>query len=197
MSQTYFIIYETINLVNGMKYRGCHRTKNIDDGYLGSGKLLSLAIKKYSTENFKRVVLEYCNSVEHMFEREAWWVDDEWVAREDTYNVTTGGKGRRGLSEEGKIAIAKANKTRMTDATKKKISESIRKTHSTPEMKKKISENTQKALLMPGMREKLATNKDKKASEETKRKRSESIKKTLAEKKAKGIVGKQKRVRKR
>ena len=64
-------------------------------------------------------------------------------------------------------------------------------------MRQKISERTQAALLAPGMKEKLATNKGKKASEETKRKKSESMKKTLAEKKANGITGKQKRIRKR
>lgn len=41
----YFIIYETVNLKNGRKYRGRHQTKTINDGYLGSGNWIKSAIK--------------------------------------------------------------------------------------------------------------------------------------------------------
>lgn len=34
-------IYQTTNLIDGKWYRGKHSTKNVDDGYLGSGKLLT------------------------------------------------------------------------------------------------------------------------------------------------------------
>jgi hypothetical protein len=36
----HYILYETTNNINGMKYRGIHSTDNLQDGYLGSGRLL-------------------------------------------------------------------------------------------------------------------------------------------------------------
>ncbi len=51
----YFIIYKTINLINQKFYIGKH-AQSCDpyqfDGYLGSGKRLNLAIRKYGRANF-------------------------------------------------------------------------------------------------------------------------------------------------
>ena len=54
MKQHY--IYLTTNNINGMKYIGKHYGE-LDDPYLGSGKILKRAITKYGKENFTKSIL--------------------------------------------------------------------------------------------------------------------------------------------
>jgi len=89
----YFIIYEITNKITNKKYRGAHATHNLDDGYLGSGRLIKKAILKYGVENFERTILCECDSVESMFEQEALYVNAEWVNDSSTYNLKVGGEG--------------------------------------------------------------------------------------------------------
>lgn len=53
-----YCLYQTTNLVNGKIYVGIHQSQSLDDAYLGSGKLLKAAIKKYGRKNFKREILK-------------------------------------------------------------------------------------------------------------------------------------------
>ena len=52
----HFIIYKTTNHFNGKIYIGKHRTYNLDDDYLGSGKHLQRAIEKHGANNFKKEI---------------------------------------------------------------------------------------------------------------------------------------------
>lgn len=114
MSEYYFV-YKTTNLLDGMFYVGCHKTKKLDDGYLGSGLRLTRSIKKYGEENFKKEILSYHGSLKEMFEAEAKIVTADFVARKDTYNLTEGGKtpGLAILKSAGKKggAVNKKNGT--------------------------------------------------------------------------------------
>lgn len=65
-SHKYYILYETINLVNKKFYIGQHSTDNVEDGYLGSGKQLHRAIEKYGEQNFRRRILKFCSSLEEL-----------------------------------------------------------------------------------------------------------------------------------
>ena len=51
------IIYKTTNLVNGKTYVGQDSKNN--KKYLGSGKILKSAIKKYGRSSFKKEIIEY------------------------------------------------------------------------------------------------------------------------------------------
>jgi hypothetical protein len=89
----YYFIYETTNEVNGMIYTGVHKTKNLNDGYLGSGKDFIKAVKKYGKENFTRTIIEFCLSEELMYKREKEIVNKAYVLQENNYNKAIGGKG--------------------------------------------------------------------------------------------------------
>jgi hypothetical protein len=107
---TYYILYETTNLVNGKKYRGIHKTLKLNDGYLGSGKVLLNAVNKYGKENFHREVLEFCSSYEELLEKEKIYVDEDWVSDYSNYNLKTGGQSAGILSDESKNKISETLK---------------------------------------------------------------------------------------
>lgn len=88
---TYYGIYKITNLLNGKMYIGQHKTSNLDDGYMGSGLLIERAIKKYGKENFRKEWLMFCEDEEELNYMERVYVDQTWVDRSDTYNLTLGG----------------------------------------------------------------------------------------------------------
>ena len=58
----YYTVYKTYNLINGKEYIGKHQTQNINDKYMGSGKLL--------IENFNKDVLYVFNNELEMNNKE-------------------------------------------------------------------------------------------------------------------------------
>lgn len=89
----FYTIYQTTNKINGKIYVGKHKTSNLEDGYIGSGLLLWRAIDKYGIENFEKKILFFCESEDAMDAKEAEIVDEDFVARADTYNIALGGSG--------------------------------------------------------------------------------------------------------
>lgn len=102
----HFILYKTTNLVNNKSYIGIHQTTDLDDGYLGSGLAFKRAIKKYGKENFQREILEYCNSFNELLEKEKHYVNENWVGKDDNYNLKTGGQSSGILSKESREKIS-------------------------------------------------------------------------------------------
>lgn len=89
----FYYLYQITNLVNGKIYVGVHKTKSLDDGYMGSGKVLNRSIQKHGIENFNKVILETFENAEAMYAREKEIVTEEFLLREDTYNLRRGGNG--------------------------------------------------------------------------------------------------------
>lgn len=88
-----YYLYKITNLINNKIYIGVHKTKDLDDGYMGSGKRLQIAIQKYGIENFEKEVLKFFENETDMFAAEANVVTEEFIQRDDTYNLKTGGFG--------------------------------------------------------------------------------------------------------
>lgn len=93
--ETKFYIYEVTNLVNGKTYIGQHITDNLEDGYLGSGKALKSAIKKYGKKNFKKEILLFACNQQALNILEMMAVTPEFCARKDNYNLKEGGNSGR------------------------------------------------------------------------------------------------------
>lgn len=91
-----YYIYITTNLLNNKKYIGkrkCHGEIN-QDNYLGSGKILKNAIKKYGKENFEKNILEICDSEESCNKREKYWIAlYDATHNDEFYNIASGGDG--------------------------------------------------------------------------------------------------------
>ncbi|OQA91948.1 MAG: hypothetical protein BWY26_00045 [Elusimicrobia bacterium ADurb.Bin231] len=89
----YHFLYKTTNLLNGKFYIGVHSTDNLDDGYLGSGRILRYSIRKYGIENFKIERLEFFEDKEKLFKREKEMVNESFLKNPLCMNIMIGGKG--------------------------------------------------------------------------------------------------------
>jgi group I intron endonuclease len=115
------IIYQTTNLITGIKYIG--KDKNNNPNYIGSGADLKIAIKEYGKHNFKKEIIEHCNNIDHLVEREAYWLNYYDVENNPNYyNKTNKPFGNSGLSEETKQNIKQGLKKRVWDPEWGKLS---------------------------------------------------------------------------
>ena len=89
----YFFTYRTTNNINGKYYLGVHSTSNLDDGYLGSGTIITEAFSKYGKENFTREILQFYSSSEEAYKAETELITEEDLRNPNCYNITTGGRG--------------------------------------------------------------------------------------------------------
>jgi group I intron endonuclease len=122
MAETW-ILYRTTNLLNFKIYVGVHKVADTTRSkkYLGSGDQIRAAIKKYGRENFIRETLAEFSSCADVYDAEAKLVNQEFVNRDDTYNICLGGRGGVNLTEEMK------NKLRIANTGKKASPEAIAK----------------------------------------------------------------------
>lgn len=99
----YLFIYKTINLINGKIYVGQHQADKLEDGYIGCGIcyesdaqsniFFHRAVRKHKYENFKREIIEFCESREQLNEREIFWIRELSSQNSEVgYNINSGGQ---------------------------------------------------------------------------------------------------------
>ena len=95
----YHIFYKITNNINNHFYYGVHNTDNINDNYMGSGKRLWYAYKKYGIENFTKENLKFFDTAKEAFEYEADYITEELIKDPNCYNIEGGGKGWNTLNQ--------------------------------------------------------------------------------------------------
>ena len=90
------LVYKIINKMDGKYYIGIHSTDNIEDGYMGSGKLFRIAIEEYGEKNFEKEILFDFVTRKQSLTREAELVKQNEVDNKDCYNIALGGNDPMG-----------------------------------------------------------------------------------------------------
>lgn len=144
----YGFIYETTNLITGMKYIGQHKrvSESDDVDYLGSGVYLRRALEKYGEENFNRVILCECDSDEELNMKEEYYLKIVDAANNPLYyNITNSGYkgGLKGYhhTEEIKKVMSEKSKNYWDNCNREKRSREYSGIHN-PFYGKKHSEET-------------------------------------------------------
>lgn len=103
----FYTVYRTTNNVDGKVYIGKHQTNNLEDDYLGSGKLLRRAIKKHGAENFSREILFVFDNEDEMNAKEVELVTEEFCSLDTNYNLCPGGQGGFGYINSNEEIVAR------------------------------------------------------------------------------------------
>ncbi len=82
-------IYKTTNTLNNKVYIG-KSTKPYNENYLGSGKLLIKAVKKYGVKNFFVEVIDTADNLKDLNDKEKYWI---LLYKNNSYNIAEGGTG--------------------------------------------------------------------------------------------------------
>lgn len=100
------IVYLTSRVSGGQvvrRYIGQHRLRagRLEDSYLGSGIVLTAAIRKHGKASFVRETLEACRDARHLDEAEKFWIEFYGaVADPGFYNLADGGRGQNPKSRK-------------------------------------------------------------------------------------------------
>lgn len=163
------VVYKTINNINNHFYIGLDTHNN--PKYLGSGKRLWIAIKKYGIENFSKIILD-CSprNIIELGKCESEWIK-KFYDKRICYNITMGnditnpwlisktltGRKRNPVSEETKQKISNSLKGKpLTEETKQKISNSLKGKSLSEEHKRKIGLKHKNKIVSLETKEKLS-----------------------------------------
>jgi hypothetical protein len=87
----YHFIYKTTCILTNKFYIGMHSTDNLNDGYIGSGKILWYSIKKYGKDNHRCEIIEFSPDRQMLAIREEVTVNKEMINNPMCMNIVRGG----------------------------------------------------------------------------------------------------------
>lgn len=120
--------YKTINKVNGHYYYGVRTLWREDDPYLGSGRRIQEAIRKYGRESFERIEIQEFNSFSEALKWEKSVVTLELLQDGNCYNLKPGGAGGSlPWTEERKAQVKDSGTYKKSGEVRKKMSIATRK----------------------------------------------------------------------
>lgn len=129
----YGFIYITENKVNKKKYLGMSRYgKRSQTTYLGSGKALKRAIKKYGRENFEVIIIDWAETKEALSALEVKYIERHGCVKSlNWYNIAVGGHTTKGFSgkkhsTKTKELMRKNYKRVLTPAGAKRIGDAVK-----------------------------------------------------------------------
>lgn len=124
--------YRITNQINWKYYFGIHSTDNLDDGYMGSSKLIKDSIKKYGKENFHLTIIQDYPTRKEASDHEKLAVTMIQVEDDMCYNLRCGGDNestfKHTVESRKKISESQIGHTRnsgklRSEETKKRIRE--------------------------------------------------------------------------
>ena len=136
-------IYRITNMINGHTYIGQHKYSNLDDKYMGSGKILRKAIKKYGINNFsKEILISHIPSREYADKAEINMIAKERSHDKAEYNIVDGGEGFRGHhTKEAKAKIGEASKGNQHAKCKNLGNQHAKGNHLSEDVRKRMGES--------------------------------------------------------
>lgn len=142
----YGYIYKTTCLINSIIYVGQKKSpKFLGQKYLGSGKILKSAIKKYGRDNFKVELLEECDSFEDLNAKEIYWISKLDSTNPDVgYNILQGGQGFKGFDCGYHLGMLGKHQSDYQKQQANKAAPIIREALSKSEVRLKMSNSAKK-----------------------------------------------------
>lgn len=134
----YYVIYKIL-FPDGKYYIGEHVTKNLEDGYAGSGYLLPEKYKKTDIISVKKIYMLFASNKKEMQEKERGIIGENYKLDEKCLNLIPGGGNGYSYKMVEKSVKSRAGRKRAEESIQKQRIACTGKKH-TDEEKRKISE---------------------------------------------------------
>lgn len=148
-----YIVYKSINKINGKYYIGKHKLVGKEfDYYFGSSPSVQAAVLKYGVESFERITLFETDNEAECYKKEEELLGNLWLTDKNCYNKQPGGKGfssgnqhytqGNGFTKDhiNNLKTARRKRSPHSEETRKKMSESRTGLKRSLETRKKMSQ---------------------------------------------------------